>query len=440
MDKELRNQQRVAALDPQEIRAQEQLAMSHWRAGRHMDAYKIFHQPSLGLESESAQALISEMVMMQQGALKACSPEWETVTIFESIFEKMTLGPTPEHRSVKDVIESGEVLTSLCLKRPCSDQEAQLVAQIPFLQVLEVRGQVGRGNLSCFKALKHLNSLAFWITESTGTFRELDQLTGLRQLSIVCNDFKPEFAAQVVKLPHLQHFNLSIDKGPSAGLIQLKNAPALKSMSLDSKRVDDSHISRLFSYAPLTELYLEEMVLSQESLNHISSQEQLNVLHLTKASGLNNCDLSCLSRLTGLRQICFEHCSILSYQLDFLSKLPKLTYLTLTGSNIDNGVIESISPLQQLEILDLSFSTISNRALRRLQKLSELKVFIAHGTTMTSDGIRHLIALPNLEKVQWQANNPGFQRDRDGSLTEFLDRIPPETEYFLPGAIGHSDP
>ncbi|MDF1665738.1 MAG: hypothetical protein P1V97_28525 [Planctomycetota bacterium] len=427
MDKELRSQQRVAALDPEERRAQEQLAMSHWRAGRHMDAYKVFNKPGLGLESDTAKALITEMVTIQKPFLDICPLDWET----ETIFGDWMMGDA----SVKKAIESGELLTSLCVDHPCSDQEAELIAQIPFLQALEVRGQVGDGHLGCFTALKHLESLALWVFDGD-SIHQLDQLTKIRRLLIHGSDFEPQLATQVVKLPNLNQLNLSIDKGPSSGLAQLKEATALNSIIFGSQRVDDSYISDFLYFAPLEKLYLEEMTLSQESINHISRQENLEVLHISLDYGLHNHDLSVLSGLTGLTELRIERSSIQSYQLDFLTELPNLRQLVLTGHTIDNGVIEALSQLQDLESLDISNSGISNRALRRLQRLTQLKSFKAENTTITSDGIRHLAQLQSLETVEWRPHTQDYQRSRDGSLTEFLNRIPPETEYFLPGAIG----
>lgn len=431
MDKDLRNQQRAAALDPEEVRAQEKLANSHWRAGRHMDSYQIFNQPCLGLESQSAKALIAEMVEIQRPFLNACPKDWGTKTVFSD----WTIEKNAEDRALGEMQSTGKVLTSLCVDHAIDDQKAKIIAQIPFLRELEVRGQVGSGDLNCLRALEHLESFAQWIKLSGESFSNLDMLAGLKQFLLYGIEFEPHLAEQVVRLPTLNELTLSIEKGPSAGLVQLKDAPALTSVRLDAKRLNDSQLCDFINTAPLTELYLNEVALSQQSFDNISTKAKLKTLHIDNDPELNSRDLSGLAKLNNLHDLKIEDCSILSYQLDFLAELPKLTELALTGPTIDNSVIEALSQLHQLKTLDISNSTISNRALRRLQKLRELRSFSARNTRITSDGIRHFAQLPKLETVDWRGDSDDYQRERDGSLVQFLNRIPPETEYFLPGDI-----
>lgn len=430
MDKELRDQQRAAKLDPEEIKAQEKVALAHWRAGKHMEAFSIFKHPILGLQCDSAQALLKEMATLQKPYLEKLPSTWRG----QSLLKYSQAPASYTTATIKDILDSEAVLTQLFIEEKCSAQQERQIAELPFLQVLNVNSPDDM-NLEILANAKDFHHLI--LGDVLEAEPPLSMIPQLRALSLRSKGFNEALSQQIAQLPLLQQLILRLNPGPQTCLENLEKCSSLKRFILIGEQLNSEDIVSPLKRVPIMVLRLSFMSLCQESISALATQKTLSHLHLHRVQGLRDSQLSSFSQLDSLEVLSLLSTDIQSYQLDFLPGLQNLTSLTLEGESIDQRALESISQLPQLEKLSLASTRIGNRGLEALQKLDKLESFLAGNSYVTSDGMRRLADLPNLQRAQWGSHD--YIRDRDGTLTQFLDRVRPETEFFLPGAIGESE-
>lgn len=427
MDKELRDQERAAKLDPEEIKAQEKVALAHWRSGKHMEAFSIFKQSNLGLHHDSAQALLKEMAAIQRPVLEKLPSNWRG----QSLLNYSQAPASYTTATVKDILDSEAVLTQLSIEEKCSTQQERQIAELPFLQVLNVDGPDNL-NLEILANAKDFHHLI--LGDVLEAEPQLSKIPQLRALSLRSKGFSESLSQQIAQLPLLWQLILQLTPGPQTCLENLEKCSSLKRFILVGVHLNSQDIVKPLKRVPIMALRLSFMSLCQESISALATQKTLSHLHLHRVQGLRGSQLSSLSELESLETLSLLSTDIQSYQLDFLPSLQNLTSLTLEGESIDQRALESISQLPQIETLSLASTRVGNRGLEALQKLDKLESFLVGNSYVTSDGMRLLVDLPNLARAQWGSHD--YIRERDGTLTEFLDRVPPETEFFLPGAIG----
>ncbi len=144
-----------------------------------------------------------------------------------------------------------------------------------------------------------------------------------------------------------------------------------------------------------------------QNLDLLAQNRRLEALHIQTAL-VNDEHLREIGKLRGLKGLVFgadylesEEQASISYQgVSYLRALPKLTFLDLSATTLDDRAAESLADLENLESLYLINTAISDDGLRHLARLRKLTVINVSGSRVTSAGSDELqAALPNC-KIQ----------------------------------------
>jgi len=109
----------------------------------------------------------------------------------------------------------------------------------------------------------------------------------------------------------------------------------------------------------------------------------------------------------GEREAFFFTASVNDADMETISRLQGLEYLSLHRAQIGHTGIMSLSGLQDLQALDLSFTTLDDNDIRALETMKQLRWICLSGSRVTQDGARRLaIALPHCEVICSQYVSP----------------------------------
>lgn len=108
---------------------------------------------------------------------------------------------------------------------------------------------------------------------------------------------------------------------------------------------------------------------------------------------------SSLPRSSTCVRVDLQYTCIHSRGLVFLTDLPNVRRLQLSGASVTDGDLAPVSKLCSLEFLNLGSAEVTDDGLRALESCKRLKTLLLSQTTITGRGLSVLSQLPRLECV-----------------------------------------
>jgi|GEM_PF-6259269 len=146
-----------------------------------------------------------------------------------------------------------------------------------------------------------------------------------------------------------------------------------------------------------------------ESLRHdlmsaVSKLPKLTYLSLGRMP-VSGEDLQLLRKLPNLETLWLETVSSDSSELAVLQELPNLSSLSLHSSNATDATLVHIIGLDQIIALNLSDTAITDAGIHELRQMPRLQILALVGTDLTDKGVLELQHFPSLRRVLIRQNH-----------------------------------
>ena len=221
------------------------------------------------------------------------------------------------------------------------------------------------------------------------------------------------FVSEVSKMKRVKKVRIPSEKTNNVAL--LGNMAQLEYLSLDYEGKDS--LLFLKSLTGLKTLVLNGAYKDYEAIAHCGKLETLKISATEFNGKLNKPaigNLDFLSGLSDLQSLTLDLCKMGTNDFSAIPKLPRLNYLVLANSNIDNiDFIEHCTSLETLVLHRLAVPELCD-----LSKLSKLeKLSLEQSKTITA---KNLPTAPNLKYVQLE----GMKAVKNKELIEVLQKMP----------------
>ncbi len=243
----------------------------------------------------------------------------------------------------------------------------------------------------------------YWASVGEGaTENDLGQIPVNTQSLLIENTSIKDWS-RLVKLPAITRLRIRVPDYGNAILEAISKNPRV--VSIEGKFSDEG-------------LEFASRMRQLESLTIISSESQTPITPsgLTVLSG--NPNLASLS----MKRVTDEHILV-------LTKIPKLTSLTISKSNITDRAIRHLANFPQLRFLDLSGTEISREAFHILASHPSIKEVKVEGQPYTDS---QLLELRNITKLKlvWSRHLSVFSMARTGNKAVRLDQFTREIDIL----------
>jgi len=161
--------------------------------------------------------------------------------------------------------------------------------------------------------------------------------------------------------------------------------------------VTDAGLVHLKDLPALEELWLSDTAITDAGLERIASWKNLTVLKLCASAGITDAGMEQIGKMRNLYELRLCRTAITDDGLRHLSGLSNLRTLDLAGTRITGAGLEHITHLESLDVLRLSNTQLTDEDVGRLEALNSERTFILlDGTNVTEHGIGKLNRrLPN---------------------------------------------
>lgn len=321
--------------------------------------------------------------------LEALSMEYGRIGSIGGLRRLRTLSVGMSPARIAELTDPGQI-TSLSLLTPSSAEDLSALFLFKNLKSLTIDSDYLKNLNSLPDTTKTLESFTLYGGDSLTSFKAINNMTNLRQLSLACPNLRD--ISFLSNMPYLESLTIEGSK-------KLSDLTPLSSCADSLTCLNLSFNEKIKDYEAVTALTrLEELTL----LAHYSSKESYTVPSLEHMTNLTKLRLENLEGLSNLRQAPkLQSLSVCAYNDDFtfLESLTKLKQLTFSGMSIDPELIASVADISTLTDITLDNCYVWGNAERLLQA-QNLKEFHLLHTTAGFD-VTNLTANESLEVLDF---------------------------------------
>jgi Leucine-rich repeat (LRR) protein len=140
---------------------------------------------------------------------------------------------------------------------------------------------------------------------------------------------------------------------------------------------------------------------TDEVLKKIESLSEVKTLHLTMTPKITDAGIASVSRLKKLNYLAIGGTQVTNAGLANLKELPQLEHLFLGGNRISDSGLENLKGLSTLRELGLHEEAVTDEGLATVESLSSLEYLMLGGPRITDAGLEHLKGLKRLKKLSF---------------------------------------
>jgi hypothetical protein len=148
----------------------------------------------------------------------------------------------------------------------------------------------------------------------------------------------------------------------------------------------------------VTGIWAESAPIREITPNLIAQCPRLRYLDLA-STGVDDGDMAGVEALQDLQDLSLNHTRVGDVTVERLAQLPRLEKLELANTAITNDGLAHLRDAQQLRQLDLGNTRISGAGARHLTGLKELHELSLRGTDVRDEVLKHLATMKSLEKL-----------------------------------------
>ena len=303
--------------------------------------------------------------------------------------------------------------------------------------------------ISYLNKLKSLEKLTLYRTGITGEgFSNFSGNSSLREVLLNFSDITDDGLAHLSNLRSLEKLSLYNTGISDKGLVHLRDFNSLRELNLEHTEITDAGMEYLAELTLLEELWLPDGVTDKglAKLNKLTGLKWLDISYMPLTGkglkvlgnfkqlefldfpvGVVDDDLGVLKELTSLKQLWIQNSPITNKGLANLKPIgslkellllsgdddmkmdvtcsafynvsPALTYLNISGIELDQTRLKSLSRFTQLEKLEMDGMPLRDDDLASLANLRKLKTLFLRSDTVSDGGIAHLANLTSMEDL-----------------------------------------
>jgi len=133
-------------------------------------------------------------------------------------------------------------------------------------------------------------------------------------------------------------------------------------------------------------------------LNYLSRIPRLTYLDL-EGTQVNDDSLAALDRLTSLQSLVLRRTRVSGSGLAYLAALSELTALDLLDTELTDAALVHLAPFKHLDSLTLGGTRVSDAGMETLARLTSLRRLLLDGTTITDVGLVRIARMTELTEL-----------------------------------------
>lgn len=271
MDREFRDFKRSAKLEPS-VQKQAEIARSHWRAGRLLEAYDIYKSHSLlELEHPEAVALAKEMADLQKPHLERLRSSWNLYRCFPG-WARLTESVQIHSSDFSNPIDT------LCLDWPTTKSERKKLAATPFIRGLKIIRENLPIDWTDFEQSLNLENLWIFFQNTDDALKGLEGLKSLRRVKLFCDSLQLENIDNLQRMPSIEELEIYQNGRPVEQLRGLKQLVNLTQFTLCLKEFNSKRLDQILILENLTQLKVPNCELNTNQLSRIKALPKIEVI------------------------------------------------------------------------------------------------------------------------------------------------------------------
>lgn len=248
--------------------------------------------------------------------------------------------------------------------------------------------------------------------------RALAPLRTLRKLNLAHTRISDAALEHLSAFPRLEMLNLDRTAVTDAGVCRLEAVQTLRELSLRNTKVAGVGFAKIASLRKLEKLDLYDTNVGDDGVADLAAVTSLRILNLGRprfSDSISDEASLHIAKLARLEQLSLGGPAVGDESMRRFAALPKLVFLTISGSRMSDVGLATISQSSSLEHLELrECSEISDSGVLNLSELSSLqRLVLFHNKRVTEGVVARLKSLrPDLH-VDWSP--PPYRRARKRS-------------------------
>ena len=240
--------------------------------------------------------------------------------------------------------------------------------------------------------------------------------------------------AAISKMPNLSSLTLTNCGNITAeGLKNLWNVPKLAHLDMKGTSIGDNSLDVIVQIKPLLDLTLNRTDVHQRGLEMLAKTR----LHALSVCTINLDEDGCkaISAIKSLQGIKTSNNHRIGEGVAYLAKLPRLDYLDLENTNLDDDQIQSLSGAMRLRTLILGRTHITDTGMRSLSHLKNLERLFLNSTYISDQSLDSLSSLKSLSYLNLhhcKISKAALEKFRKNMPDCYVDLATPDKES-VPG-------
>ncbi|QDU51309.1 leucine-rich repeat domain-containing protein [Gimesia panareensis] len=256
----------------------------------------------------------------------------------------------------------------------------------------------------------HTNPIHAQVASSDGqllTLRTRDGKTTVAPVSSILGQKREQIQAELESLGvYVSHYSSSfriytnsLDTRIATLINQLNPLGEVTELTIRGRMIDPEALSMLFRGAGISELTLNHA--PPQTLEALSRNDKLTQLYL-RDTDLQDESLAPLAALTSLRVVSLTGAEFTGSGLKYLKNSAGMTRLSLSSTGITDANMPHLKVFTQLHSLDLSQTKITDAGLDSIQNLHRLNRLSLGYTSVTGAGLTNLANMHELQELRLQ--------------------------------------
>ena len=306
--------------------------------------------------------------------------------------------------------------------RVTGDVDLVVVCKLPRLDDLQiVRDRLSAADVAHLTDLTGLDRLAVYVKDATDEdLREFGRLSRLDVLMVgtpgtldefVLSDARTEVRpvvpntqvtgaglAHLSQLGQLRQLHLRNSKISEEGLEHLRGQTNLELLDLSGTDVTDAELEHLVPLTHLKELFLARTQVTDAGLAHLRDRPGLYRLDL-KETQITDAGVDHLLTMPDLSMLFLDHTRITDGGVARLKDLPNLRFLGLSGTRVTDAGMSYMREMKQLHSLSIVRTGITPAGLDHLNNLADLNTIELGGPNVTDDSLQQVSRIQQLQHL-----------------------------------------
>ena len=304
-------------------------------------------------------------------------------------------------------IRNFKQLRALVIPDYIQSKELEQLQELPLLEYLNFGGpMVNDEKISIIGKLTWLTQLSIGGSEVSASLVHLKNLKSLRYLNLnaLRNHNLDIDLANIAGLTNLEDLDIQDAMVSDAGLVHLSRLYKLRRLNLlktsPTGKITDAGLANLKNLKSLEELTLPTGI-TDTGVEHLTALDSLKKINLW-GDGVTDKGMSVLAQMKSLENLEIMSRNVTDAGIEKLAQCPRLKSLSLQNAPITDAAIAHLTKLKTLTSLSFSKTNVTGKGLATLKELPHLTELNCRDEKLGEDATYHLAQIKSLETLRLQ--------------------------------------